>query len=348
MSFANTKRFSHKKNELLSSFQKDDNNKNCKNNFTSKKKNNVRSIDNLHYNITNTTLFNSKKNDLILKSNENNIKHCMSEYLENQNVGSNEDINNDNNYNKLKEDFILLYNNDYVKNIKEDLLKLEIELFVEKTTELTKEYHLQLYYELLEYQLEKNKCNINLFKYTQMNKLYNKLQSMKSNKEIKKNYINKNNKIINKQNNGIFKLNLDEINFYKILINNNLNNKIEKRQKLKKLFNIILNKTYTRNTTNITKTKSMDILDLLDKHKTIDNNSMIRTRIIPKNQQTKYNNSHLNLTNSFVWENTNDISEKKLHEFYSKTHIFSPVIKIKDFNFPNTISQIKNNFEHSL
>jgi hypothetical protein len=38
ISFANTKRFSHKKNELLSSFQKDDNNKNSKNNFTSKKK----------------------------------------------------------------------------------------------------------------------------------------------------------------------------------------------------------------------------------------------------------------------------------------------------------------------
>ena len=48
------------------------------------------------------------------------------------------------NYSKLKEDFILLYNDNYVKNIQEDLLKLEIELFVEKMTGLTSAYHYEI------------------------------------------------------------------------------------------------------------------------------------------------------------------------------------------------------------
>ena len=42
---------------------------------------------------------------------------------------SNDDINN---FSRLKEDFILLYSDNYVNNVQEDLLKLEIDLFVSK------------------------------------------------------------------------------------------------------------------------------------------------------------------------------------------------------------------------
>ena len=350
ISFVNTKSFYHKKNELLNSFQKDDNNKNCKDNFITEKKNNVRSIDNLHYSINDTISYNNK--NLMTNSNNknNNLKHYMSENFHNQNADSCEFTESDN-FNKLKEDFLLLYSNDYVKNIKEDLLKLEIELFIEKTTELTKEYHFQLLDELLEYKIEKNKCNKYLLEYAKMNKLYNKLKSIKSNKEIKKNYMNENNKIIIKQNNSIFKLNMNEIKLYKILFNNNTNI-IEKKKKLKKIFNFILDKNNIRNTNTIiiNNKNSKEILGFIDKNKTIDNRSIIRTRIIPKNQQTKYNNNNqLNLTNSYVWENYNDKNEKNLNDIYLKTHkIFSPVIKMKDFNPSKTISQIINKFENSL
>ena len=109
---------------------------------------------------------------------------------------------------------------------------------------------------------------------------------------------------------------------------------------------------YIRNTNTIiiNNKNSKEILDFIDKNKTIDNRSIIRTRIIPKNQQTKYNNNNqLNLTNSYVWENYNDKNEKNLNDIYLKTHkIFSPVIKMKDFNPSKTISQIINKFENSL
>ena len=52
---------------------------------------------------------------------------------------------NDNNlFNKIKNDFSLVYSSENVKNIKEDLLKLEIELLFEKTFELINTYRSQM------------------------------------------------------------------------------------------------------------------------------------------------------------------------------------------------------------
>ena len=86
----------------------------------------------------------------------------------------------------------------------------------------------------------------------------------------------------------------------------------------------------------------MNSLNLNNKN---ENNSLVRTRIIPKNQQTKINTNHLSLTNSYVWDNSNDKYENNLNDIYSKTHIFSPVIKIKDFKHINT-SKRKNNADN--
>lgn len=78
---------------------------------------------------------------------ENNSNINKNENIDdNQNGNGNEEENEVENddYSRIKEDFILLYNDDYVNNIQDDLLKLEIELFVEKMTELISCYHIQL------------------------------------------------------------------------------------------------------------------------------------------------------------------------------------------------------------
>ena len=331
MSFINTKSYYHKRNDLLNSFQKDENNNNIKSNFITEKKNS-KDMSDLNFNsFNNMALFNNKQNDVMINSNVSE-QHNDNITLENDN------------FNKLKEDFLLLYNNDYVKNIKEDLLNLEIELFVEKTTELTREYHFQLFDKLLEYQIERNKCNINLSNYTQINKLYNKLQSIKLNKEIKKKNINENNKFFIKQNNNIFNTNKNEINLYNILLNYNSNNKIENKKKLKNILNIILNKKNIKNKIIDNNKHSKKIMNYIDKNKSIESQPGIRTRIIPKNQQTKFNNNNLNLTNSYVWDNGTDKIDNNINDVYVKTHIFSPVIRTKDFNNSNTIFHIKNHF----
>ena len=317
------------KNDLMNSFQKDIKSKNdIKNNFITEKKR-LNNKDNININnINNTSLFINNKQ-------ENPLNNFISEtnlYEKNQTVENIENISLENdNFNKLKEDFLLLYNDEYVKNIKEDLLKLEIELFVEKTTELTTEYHIQLYDKLLEYQIEKNKCHKNLSILSQINKLYNKLKSIISNKEIKN--INKSNNIFIKPNNDIFKINRNEINIYNILFNYNLNEFKKKKTELKKIFNFIINKNNNKNIINNQKS----VLN-----KTLENNNSIRTRIIPKNQQTKYNNQ-FSLTNSYILENYNEKIDNNINDIYVKTNMFSPVIRIKDYN-SNMIKYIKNNF----
>ena len=321
------------KNCLINNNQKFSNN-----GFTEKKSS--KNINDLNTNnITNYFLFNNNK-ELNTYLSDNNL------YVRNQTIENINKLSLDNdNFLRLKEDFILLYTSEYVQNIKEDLLKLEIELFVEKMTELTKEYHTQINDKLLEYQIEKNKYNQNLSNFIQINKLCNKLQIFKINYEAKKKKKSYNNKIFTKQNKAFFNTNQNEVNLYKIIWNNNLINETQNKIKLKRILNIILNKQYTRENIIINGNKTLNkYTNFLTKNKTMNNQPIIRARIIPKNQQTKFNNNKLNLTNSYIWDNSND-----RHDIYNeknpyfKTHIFSPVIRIKNIK-SNTIDKIKDNF----
>ena len=349
ISSTNTKSY-YKKSVLMNSFQKD-NNENIKNidNVENKyiTENNYFKHINLK-NINNSILFNSSKqinsekdnNDNNINLSENNL------YERNQTVENMENIYLEyDNFIKLKEDFLLLYTNDYIKNVKEDLLKLEIELFVEKMTELTREYHIQLYEKLLEYQIEKNRYKKYLSNFSQLNKLYNKLHSIKANKEIKKNNMSETKRNVFNINNDIFRINQSEINLYKLLLNENSNSNIEKKHKLKNLLKIIVNKIDIKNIISHNNNNIQKIMNSLNLNNKNENNSLVRTRIIPKNQQTKINTNHLSLTNSYVWDNCNDKYENNLNDIYSKTHIFSPVIKIKDFKHINT-SKRKNNADN--
>ena len=325
-----------KKNELMNSFQKDNNgnilnNNNDKDNFITEKKN----FKNINLtNINNMILFNSNNKPI-----NSEINNKLSENIIYDTNETMENILENDNYTKLKEDFLLLYTNEYVKNVKEDLLKLEIELFVEKMTELTREYHIQLYDKLLEYQLEKNKAKVNLYNFYKIKKLNNKLLSLKMNKDIKKDNIIENNKIFNKQNKDIFNINQNEISLYKYLFNDNSNEIIDNKNKLKKILSIILNKIEIKNIINPNDKNYKYILNFLNCNKNLE----IRTRIIPKNQQTKCNTSQ-SLTNSYILENYND--NNNLNDIHVKNPIFSPIIKIKEHN-PNSINKINNNFDNN-
>ena len=100
---------------------------------------------------------NNNKDSSIYKDNSSDL------YYDNEDKNKNDDlsfnsIDENNNYHRLKEDFTLLYNDNYVKNVQEDLLKLEIDLFVEKMTGLISAYH----YEINERKLENKIIESNL------------------------------------------------------------------------------------------------------------------------------------------------------------------------------------------
>ena len=138
---------------------------------------------------------------------------------------NNNNNNNDNeiecnNFDLIKKEFILVYNDNYIKNIQEDLLKLEIELFIEKMTELIKEYHKQIEIKNMEHVLMKNNYKNYVNKYLLQWKLYNKLKYIEELQESKRKNIFEDRKQIDKNKINKININQKEINLFQILFNN--------------------------------------------------------------------------------------------------------------------------------
>ena len=138
---------------------------------------------------------------------------------------NNNNNNNDNeiecnNFDLIKKEFILVYNDNYIKNIQEDLLKLEIELFIEKMTELIKEYHKQIEIKNMEHVLMKNNYKNYVNKYLLQWKLYNKLKYIEELHESKRKNIFEDRKQIDKNKINKININQKEINLFQILFNN--------------------------------------------------------------------------------------------------------------------------------
>ena len=140
-----------------------------------------------------TLIENNKENNQIMEANKlqndnnENIKIVANnEPLFNQ---DNDELDNYvlDNFTKKLEDFQLLYNDEYIKSIKEEDFSLEIELYIEKFIELINEYHIQTEEKDLEYHLLKNMYQKNIFLYLEINKLYKKLQLIKDYYDLKKN-----------------------------------------------------------------------------------------------------------------------------------------------------------------
>ena len=162
-------------------------------------------------------------NDYITNDNENENGNVNKNEIGNdkENEIGNDNENEYNAYEKIKEDFNLVYNDEYIKNIQEDLLKLEIELFIEKITELIKSYHNQIDLYNLEHEIVKNNYRNNVRQYLFQWKLYNKLQYLKMTRESK--IINpfENKKQIKKNNINKVDINQKEMVIFKTLFSDN-------------------------------------------------------------------------------------------------------------------------------
>lgn len=184
------------------------------------------------------------------KEDMNFLKILSSKNQENRSEKENEKNNNSSNdlseeyyeidnFYKLKEDFLLLYNDDYNNNIKDDLLKLELELFIEKVSELIMTYHNNIYEKILENEILKNKYKANISEYLLIKKLYSKLNEIKNTKKSKiKCQLKNNNKfndILNKDEMNLFKLIFPPLSEENLCL-------INKKDKLKQILDIILNK----------------------------------------------------------------------------------------------------------
>ena len=170
-----------------------------------------------------------KKNIFVLKDNINNEDN---------------DDSTINYYEKIKNDFISFYNDDYIKLIKGNFSQFELNLFIEKIIELYKAYKMKynsLYSNFLEY---KKFFLFYQYKFLCLSKKYNKLhnniislESAKNKLEINRNELNdflfKTNKIFGSgEFNQIFEnlYNLNDLIFNKDYNNNSNKNEIKKKK----------------------------------------------------------------------------------------------------------------------
>ena len=219
-------------------FNENELNENCKNNSS----NLCKSFDKLpkqKENNSNLNEFTLKKENIV-KSNDINENKEKNEVNEEE-VGEVEVEEEENiefeNYRRLKEDFNLLYNDEYIKNINEDLLKLEIELFIEKISELFSEYHILMDNKILENHIIKKDYKNNIAKYLLYTKLNNKLEFIKAQQKARKNNLVENGIFLEKQNSKNINLNMNELNIFRLIFPND-----NKSEKLKKIVSSILKK----------------------------------------------------------------------------------------------------------
>ena len=176
--------------------------------------------------------------NIIVKNNITNDYDIPKLQNNNNNIFENEeeDLGLDN-YSRIKDDFNLLYNKEYIHQINEDLLKLEIELFIEKMSELFSAYHLQMDEKILENQIIKRDYKKNISKYLLYKKLNNKMQFIKSQQEIRKCNLKDNNIHLEQKNLENININLNELDILKFIFP-----KDNKAETLKKIVSIILKK----------------------------------------------------------------------------------------------------------
>jgi hypothetical protein len=235
----NSNKLSHKiliKSGELSTVDNDNhNNNNHKNEFSDNKNNNNIKIDD-YDKIEIETDSNKKDNkekandDAVNTVNAGNDEDDIEEYDENDN------------YTRIKEDFILLYNDDYVNNIQDDLLKLEIELFIEKMTDLITCYHMQLEEKRMENELLQNEYNLSSAKFKEINKLIKKFEMIKIDYDIRNMKSIYNKKTIKKQDKIGLIVTKTEIEIFKnIFPDNNNENKDKDKNKINILKSIMMN-----------------------------------------------------------------------------------------------------------
>ena len=142
-----------------------------------------------------------------------------------------------------KSDFGLLYTNNYHKNIKNDMLFMEIQLLIEKILELQKSYHQEYKNLYFGYEKEKEMVKLNNEKYILLKKKIINLLKYKEKRNLKENnnvYIGFNIKknIIN----GSNKINKNEIILWNKMfpIKEKIDENNNKKNKLKQIFKTIV------------------------------------------------------------------------------------------------------------
>ena len=239
-----------------------------------------KNIDNDEMIISQKTFFELTSKDEI---HSHNINRSLS--FEIKSDDNNEEMNDLlDKFHNVKNDFEILYTNKYSQTVREDLLKLEVQLVIEKLFKIQSEYHSALNKLRQEYHTLKNDFKQSAFKYFKINKQYLNLQQQKE----KIQFINSLNMFVNnhkiKNDKEIMQIHFKECALWKKITFHDNHVKTTKKNMLLKIFekNTLHNK------------KNLSLLSELEK---IISEKLIKKYNIKKKLQTQGNSSQKQIHN---------------------------------------------------
>ena len=205
---------------------------------------------------------------------ENSDDHFMNIFLEkfilNNEIEFDEEYLLNSSFENNKNDFNIMYTDNYGESVMNDVLSLEIKLLIEKMLEIQKSYHKEL--DLI---IGKNSYNSKMVKLLvkkikNLKKKIFLLKQIKEGKEIKENIYNfldiYNPKNQNEVNN-LYTVNKNEFNLWNnILFNYNQKNKKDKKEKLKEIFKKVVFERYYKIKGKINNIENKIILNLMKKY----------------------------------------------------------------------------------
>ena len=347
------------KNKLSYDLEKFNTIDNNKNNY--KNKNSEKKIDpKILYKIIEDEIFDQNikteitKDDMILSSDDDifNTKFKFNKqpvlksatssdsinYVKNshfKNNANNYTSNNENDFENIKHDFILFYTKDYLKNIKNDSIKIELQLLLEKMFDIQNVFNKQfmlLYKNNIE---NKNLYKLYCEKYSILNKQDDKIKALKRKEKLKE-YDRLYNKEFNKEIElKYIDLRKKETNIWNFSLNNcnNINN-IKKEnsfnEKKKNLVNIFLSIVENKQNKLSTLSKKF-FIQLKTKYNNNNNNN------IQKNNNKNYNSP----TNKRKKTNNNNNNNGK--EIGTPSTTYSPSSSIINYSKIINKNHIKKN-----
>ena len=265
-------------------------------------------------------------------------KLIMDKVLLNNQFNFDDDYLLNSSFENNRNDFNIMYTDNYGESVMNDMLSLEIKLLIEKILEIQKSYHKELDLIMLQNNLNSKTLKLLVQQIKYFQKKIFLMKKMKENKEMSRNLnygFDKNN---HNNQHDICKINKNEFNLWNyILYEQKEKNDEENKEKVKKIFKKIVFERYSKIKEKLNNLENKIIITLMNKYnyspktkKSVKSNNKNIISFSPnqwKNKNTNIINRQKKLSN------INNINNKKRHK---KT---SSCVQTK----PNKYTYFKNN-----
>jgi hypothetical protein len=249
----------------------------------------------------NSTNTNNKLSNIINENNDFNLDNkkediLMSIFDNKNNIEFDENYLFNTSFESNRNDFNIMYTDDYEKTVVNDMLSLEIKLLIEKMLELQKSYHKELNIIVNQYNKNEKVFNLLVEKIKMLQKKLCQIQKFNKTKNIKGNIYNFIGIYNNNNKHDINKINFNEFFLWKYIMN--ISNKGNSKDNLKDLFRKIVFEKYYKLSGKLDKIENQIILNLMKKFK---------YNINSNKKNNVYNN---NLNNANIIGNLSSNSDK--------------------------------------